>query len=117
MSKYKELKVWQKAMNLVESIYSVTRNFPKEEKYSLVSQMRRPAISIPSNIAEGAGRGSKKEYIQFLTIAYGSSRELETQSILCQRLGMLTSKQANEIQEELGHIGRMLLALQKALAR
>ncbi|PJC75307.1 MAG: hypothetical protein CO012_03670 [Syntrophobacterales bacterium CG_4_8_14_3_um_filter_49_14] len=79
MRKHYELKAWQEAMELVKEIYRVTRDFPKEEIYGLVSQMRRAAVSIPSNISEGAARGGDREFIQFLIIARGSLSELETQ--------------------------------------
>ena len=82
MHKYKELKVWQKGRELVKFIYELTNKFPKEEIYSLTSQIRRAAISIPSNIAEGAGHFSNKEFSRFLEIAYASSCELDTQIIL-----------------------------------
>ncbi len=83
---YKDLIVWQKAMDLVTEIYILTGKFPKEEVYSLISQMRRAAISIPSNIAEGRLRGYRKEYRQFLLNAYGSGGELETQIEIAKRL-------------------------------
>jgi len=87
--KHHELKAWQEAMELVKEIYRVTRNFPKEEIYCLVSQMRRAAVSIPSNISEGAARGGDREFIQFLIIARGSLSELETQLIISYELGYL----------------------------
>ena len=82
MRKHHELKAWQEAMELVKEIYRLTREFPKEEIYGLVSQMRRAAVSIPSNISEGAARGGDKEFIQFLIIARGSLSELETQLLI-----------------------------------
>ena len=84
---YKELIVWQKSIKLVKEIFILTDKFPKSELYGLVSQMRRAAVAIPSNIAEGYGRKSSKEYAQFYSIAYGSALELETQLILSKRLG------------------------------
>src|SRR3990167_2659837 len=83
---YKDLIVWQKAMELVEKVYGLTGEFPKEETFGLVSQMRRAAVSIPSNIAEGRTRSYKKEYVQFLLTAYASGAELETQILLSKRL-------------------------------
>lgn len=84
---YKDLIVWQKAMELARSIFKLTDEFPRSELYGLTSQMRRAAVSIPSNIAEGYGRKSKKEYSQFYSIAYGSGLELETQLMLSRDLG------------------------------
>lgn len=83
---YKDLVVWQKSMELVEEIYNLTRTFPQSEMYGLVSQMRRCAVSIPSNIAEGTRRGSRKDYRQFLVVASGSGAELETQVEIAKRL-------------------------------
>ncbi|MBU0649323.1 four helix bundle protein [Patescibacteria group bacterium] len=82
---YKNLIVWQKAMDLVDEVYKLTKRFPKSEFYVLTPQMRRSAISIPSNIAEGSRRGSRKHYIQFLMIAFGSGAELETQIEIAKR--------------------------------
>ena len=82
---YKELKVWQKAMDLVDGIYVITRQFPKSEVYALASQMQRAAVAIPSNIAEGACRNHTPEFIQFLGIAYGSAGELETQILISKK--------------------------------
>ncbi|WP_456369979.1 four helix bundle protein [Thermodesulfatator atlanticus] len=87
MKDYKELRVWNEAMDLVVDIYKIIKNFPKEENYVLADQIRRSVISIPSNIAEGANRNTKKEFIQFLYIALGSSSELETQLLIAKRLG------------------------------
>jgi len=83
---YKDLIVWQRAMDLVGAVYELTEKFPKSEIYGLMSQMRRCAVSIPSNIAEGRRRASKKDYRQFLVIAYGSGAELETQIEIAKRL-------------------------------
>lgn len=82
ISGHKDLTVWQAAMGLAKVVYAVTADFPKAERYGLVSQMRCAAVSVPSNIAEGAGRGSAREFHQFLTIARGSLSELETQALL-----------------------------------
>lgn len=86
LKSYKELIVWQRSIELVEEIFILTGNFPKSELYGIVSQIRRAAISIPSNIAEGYGRKSTKEYSQFYSIAYGSALELETQLIIAKKL-------------------------------
>jgi len=106
---HRDLNVWKKSLDLVEELYKCTRDFPKEESYSLTSQIRRSAISIPSNIAEGAARNSKKEFIQFLYIALGSTAELETQLIISGRLGYL--KESTEFRTKLDEIKKMLLGL------
>jgi four helix bundle protein len=106
---HRDLDVWKKSLDLVEDLYKCTKEFPKEEMYSLTSQVRRAVISIPSNIAEGAARNSKKEFIQFLHIALGSVAELETQLIISSRLGYL--KEPAEYQNRLDEIKRMLLGL------
>jgi four helix bundle protein len=83
---HKDLDVWKLGIELVKDVYIMTKNFPRNEQYGLVSQMRKSAVSIPSNIAEGAARSSKKEYVQFLYIALGSLSELETQLIIAKEL-------------------------------
>lgn len=108
---YKELVVWQKSMNLVERVYLLTKVFPKEELFVLTSQLRRAAISIPSNIAEGYGRRSYKEYLQFYSISYGSALEVETQLIISLRLGYLSDKEFNQIIELLNEVIRMLYTM------
>lgn len=105
---YKELIVWQKSIQLVTKIYLLTRDFPKSEQYGLVSQMRRSAISIPSNIAEGYGRKSSKEYSQFYSIAYGSGMELETQLIITKELSLAKSQQIEPIENLLVEVLKML---------
>ena len=94
MKTHKDLDVWNKAMDFAEKIYSLTTQFPKEEQYGLVSQIRRSAISIPSNIAEGAARNSNKEFMQFLYIAMGSLSEIETQILLAKKLKLLNEDTA-----------------------
>lgn len=106
---HRDLDVWKKSLDLVEDLYQSTKEFPKEEMYSLTSQVRRAVISIPSNIAEGAARNSKKEFIQFLHIALGSAAELETHLIISSRLGYL--KDSTQYQCRLDEIKRMLLGL------
>lgn len=108
-----ELDVYRTAMNFVVDIYKLTRTFPEEEKFVLVSQLRRSAVSIPSNIAEGAGRNSDKEFIQFLYIALGSVAEAETQLVVASRIGY-TSEEKN-ILEELETVKKQLLGLIKYL--
>lgn len=109
MHNYEKLAVWQKSMQLAELVYSTTKKFPKEEIYGIVSQMRRAAVSIPSNIAEGSRRGSENYFKQFLQIAFGSAAELETQIKLSKRLGYLD--QTDKIEETIKEIIRMLYGL------
>jgi four helix bundle protein len=92
MATHEDLDVWKLSMDLVEDIYKLTYNFPSEEKFGLISQLRRAAVSVPSNIAEGAARKSDKEYIQFLYIALGSLAEIETQLLISKRLGFCDSE-------------------------
>lgn len=103
LKSYKELIVWQKAILLVKEIFLLTRLFPPTEIYGIIAQMRRAALSIPSNIAEGYGRGSRKEYVHFLTIAYGSALELETQIIIAKELhftDVITFQKAEQFLDE-----------------
>ena len=111
MMTHKDLVVWQKSMNLATLVYKMTNQFPKEEIYGLTSQMRRAAVSIPSNIAEGHGRFSEKELIRFLFISLGSSAELETQLILANNLGFLKEADFKQIQELNNEVVKMLSAL------
>ncbi len=90
---YKNLIVWQKAIDMVEMIYQVTRNFPKEELYGLTNQLRRAAVAIPSNVAEGHARASTAEFVRFLSIARGSLAEVETHLVIAQRLGYPSNDQ------------------------
>lgn len=112
---YKDLIVWQKAMEMTVMSYPIVSKLPKEETYALCSQMRRAAVSIPSNIAEGFGRNSKKEYLQFLYIAYGSVCELETQLMLCVRIEYLTEIEIQPIMDLLDEIGKMITTITKKL--
>ena len=93
MSDYQKLEAWRMAMGLVEEVYKGTQSFPKEELFGLTSQIRRAAVSIPSNIAEGASRAGSKEFLQFLHIARGSASELETQLLLAEKLGYLLASE------------------------
>ncbi len=108
---YQELLVWQKAMDLVAETYTLIRLLPREELYALSDQMRRAAVSIPSNIAEGQQRNSTKEFVQFLSVARGSNAELETQLIICVRLEYLKPSQTETAMNLCQEIGRMLNAL------
>lgn len=107
MSTHKDLIVWERSMDLVVSTYKLSSHFPPEEKFGLTSQMRRAAISVPSNIAEGAARNSTKEYIRFLYISLGSLSELETQFLISQRLEYLS----DVLNEAIIEIRKMLLSL------
>jgi four helix bundle protein len=117
LKNYKELKVWQRSYQLCLEIYRTTKEFPKEERYGLTSQIRRATVSVHSNIAEGYGRKTTPEYIQFLYIAYGSSCELETQILLSGSLGYITAGKLEILLEGIGEIERMLKALIKSLER
>jgi len=108
---FKDLIVWQKAMDLVEMIYNITKLFPKEERYALVDQLRRAAVSIPSNIAEGQWRGSSAEFKHFLSIARGSLAEVETQLLIAKRLNYLGSENLQNIMSIHQEISKMLPAL------
>jgi four helix bundle protein len=115
LKNYKELKVWQKAYQLCLEIYKITKGFPKEETYGLTSQVRRSAVSIPSNIAEGYGRKTTSEYIRSLYIAYGSNCELETQTLLSGDLGYIEAAKLKKVQDGIGEVERMLKALIRSL--
>lgn len=112
---YKDLKVWQKGIKLVTEIYKITKNFPDDEKFGLVNQMRRNAVSIPSNTAEGRERGHTNEFIRFLYISLGSCAELETQLVISNKLGYIDSKIYDRLSEMLNYITRMISNLIKSL--
>lgn len=117
MKSYRELDVWQVAMELAEQIHSSTKDFPKEEMFGLKSQIRRAAYSVPSNIAEGFGRGHTKEFIQFLNTANGSLSETETQLTLAVKFKYIPRDEAVKIWELTQRIGMMLNKLKKALQK
>jgi len=100
MMTHKDLDIWKLGIELVEKVYEMTAEFPKEEMYGLTNQMRRATVSIPSNISEGAARSSKKEFTQFLYVALGSLAELETQAIISEKLGYLKNHQLMELIEK-----------------
>lgn len=112
---FKDLVVWQKAMELVAEVYLIAKKLPKEELFALNDQIRRSAISIPSNIAEGQGRNSTKEFIQFLAISKGSKAELETQLLLCVKMDYLNNKDIETAISLIQEVGKMLNGLQKSL--
>ena len=115
MHKFEELKIWQKAMDITEKCYKASENFPKEERYGLTSQLRRSAVSIPSNISEGGGRNTKGEFKQFLGIANGSSYELLTQLYLSTRLNLIKEENVRPIINEVLEITKMNFSLQRSL--
>ncbi len=111
VTNYRDLLVWQRSMNLVERIYRIAHKLPDTERWGLVSQMCRAAVSVPANIAEGYGRQSTGEYRHFLSIARGSLSELETHLLLCQRLGYLEAKEVASLLSEVEEILKMLSTL------
>ena len=117
MHKLSELKVWNKAMDIAEKTYLLSAEFPSEEKFGLISQIRRSAVSVPSNIAEGAGRSTNGEFRNFLSIASGSSYELLTQLILSHRLSLITEEKAQPIISEVIEVQKMNYALIKSLEK
>ncbi len=114
---YRDLETWQKAMDLVQAIYAETKSFPKEETYGLSSQMRRSAVSIPSNIAEGQGRDSTKEFLHHLSIAYGSLCELETQMLIACRLGYFSRQIYDHLFDSSSRVGRLINGLSNSLRK
>ena len=111
MRPHEKLDVWCKAMDFVVTVYKATESFPKEERFGLTSQIRRAAISVPANIAEGAARRSPKEFVHFISNAQGSASELETELLIAQRLGYLSESVYFEMRGTLDNIGRMLIGL------
>ena len=114
---YKDLVAWQKSMDLVTAVYRASQGFPKEEIFGLVSQIRRSAVSVPSNIAEGHARTSRKEFQYFLSNARGSLAELETQLTIAHQLTYIDVTEINQLLDRLGEVGRILNGLLTALKR
>jgi four helix bundle protein len=114
---YRDLEAWKKGMKVAEVCYALTERFPSQEVYGLANQIRRAAVSIPSNIAEGHSRRSRQAYLNHLSIALGSQSELETQIELSQRLGFITDEQCVESLALIGEVGRLLNGLIRALER
>jgi four helix bundle protein len=110
-----DLIIWKKSMKLAKVIYTLTDTFPKDERFGIISQMRRASVSIASNIAEGAGRESKKEFLNFLSIASGSSYELETQLFVSEDLGYITEEKCKETRSLLEEIQKMNYVFRKKL--
>jgi len=115
MHNLKDLKIWNKAIDLSVDVYRATANFPSDERFGLISQSRRAAVSIPSNIAEGAGRNSKKEFNNFLGIANGSSYELQTQLIISNKLNLLKDDLLDGLLKQIDELQKMNYAFQKTL--
>lgn len=113
---YQNLVAWQRAMELVTDVYKVTSAFPKEEVYGLTSQLRRAAVSVPSNIAEGQGRKGNGEFKHFLRLSLGSLMEVETQIMISERLGYLNPDSAQTLLRDPGELGRIMNGLIKSLA-
>ncbi len=115
MNYFKELNVWQKAIELVTETYLKSQSFPKEEIYGLTSQIRKCAVSIPSNIAEGCGRKTDKDFNNFLGISLGSAFEFETQLIICKKLGYIMETDFKFLESEIQHIQNMIIKLQNTI--
>ncbi len=112
---YRDLVVWQKAMDLVDAVYQVVKKFPKEEMFGLTSQLRRAMVSVPSNIAEGQGRTSTKEFLKHLSIAYGSLMEAETQIQIAARQKYLEQQVEESLLNQSAEVGRLINGLSKSL--
>ena len=115
LKNYQELIAWQRAMDLVEDVYKASKDFPREEVYGLTSQVRRAAVSIPSNIAEGQGRRTTSDFLRHLSIAYGSLREVETQILIARRLKYVAQTKLEEVMNRAGEVGRLLNGLMASL--
>ena len=114
---YKDLETWQLAMKLVAEVYRVTKDFPREEIYGLTNQVRRAAVSVPSNIAEGQGRNSTKEFLHYLSIARGSLFEVETQLEIARQLFYIPSEDAALIEQLIASVGRLINGLSRSLTK
>ena len=117
MHKLKELKIWNRSIDLAVEIYKATEDFPREEVYGLTSQIRRSAVSIPSNISEGAGRNTNNEFCHFLGIANGSSYELQSQLIISQRLELISEETVKPLLNEIDELQKMNYGLQISLSK
>ena len=113
LNEYKKLRVWELAREQFREVYEMTKHFPKEDRYGIVTQMRRSALSVPSNIAEGVGFRSGKQRVKFLEIAHGSSCEIESQLINCDDVGLLNPDRKDKLLDRADHITRMLRKLLK----
>ncbi len=117
MNNFKELNIWKDAMLIAKNVFVVTKQFPSDERFGLISQINRCVISIPSNIAEGCGRNSKKEFHHFLAIALGSSYELETQHMLSQSFGYISVEKLNKLQQEINKNQKMIVKLMESVLK
>jgi four helix bundle protein len=115
MRPHEKLDVWKKSVEMVTTLYEVTRTFPSDEKFGLVSQIRRAGVSVPANIAEGAARQTAKEFCRFLSIAQGSASELETELPIARNLGYVSREDYQRIHEEINTIARMIVGLARAV--
>ena len=115
MKTYNDLEIWKKGVDFVVKVYDITKSFPKDEIYGITNQMRRAAVSIPSNIAEGSGRNSNKEFVHFLYISYGSCLELETQILISERLGLLGKDKKDAMLVNILELRKMISGLIKVL--
>jgi four helix bundle protein len=109
--------VWEEGINLVDQIYKITKQFPKDERYALCSQMQRASVSVPSNIAEGHARSSRKEFLHFLSISLGSLAELETQLVISEKLSYIDELQAENLAFQINLLGKRIRCLQKSLQK
>ena len=116
MHNFKDLRVWQKSIDLTAEIYTALSTFPVDEKFGLISQMKRAAVSVPSNIAEGSGRNSNKEFKHFLSISLGSLFELETQLIISNRLDLINTELTQELNDKISELQKMVFALEKTIS-
>lgn len=114
---FRELEVWRLAMQLAQAVYELASEFPQDERYGLRAQVQRAAVSVPSNIAEGNARGATRDYIRFVSIAYGSLAELQTQVLLANRLGFVSEVRIAGVVALAERVGMMLLRLRQALER
>jgi four helix bundle protein len=117
MRPHQRLEAWRKSIELVTDVYKSSEHFPKEERYGLTGQIRRAAVSIPANIAEGAGRRSQKEFAHFLSNSQGSASELETELIIANRLGYLDEATFAKLMSQIERIGRLITGLARHLSR
>ena len=112
---YRDLEVWERGIGLAEAVYRVTKSFPAEERFGMASQMQRAAVSVPSNIAEGWGRGPQADFLRFLAIVRGSLYELTTQVIIARRVGLVAEDEASVVMDQADTLSRKLLAYIRSL--